>query len=74
MQVSNIQNIPAGDFEIVLGAHPVLIKNITQDEVQVQVKLCKMASFVTTTFYPGWNPELVVALKAVSANTLQYGN
>ena len=32
LQVSNIQNIPSGDFEIVLGAHPVLIKNITQDE------------------------------------------
>lgn len=74
LQVSYIQDIPAGNFKVVTGAHPVLVKNITQDEVKVQVKLCKMDSFVTTVLYPGWNPELIVAINNVPANTLQYGN
>lgn len=74
LQVSSIGDIPAGEFSIVKGQYPFLVKNITQDEVTVQVKLCKMDTYVSTVLYPGWNPELIISIKGVPANTLQYGN
>lgn len=74
LQVSWLKDMPAGNWKGVPGSYPVLVKNITQDEVLVQVKLCKGDDFVTTVLYPGWNPELIVAINNVPANTLQYGN
>lgn len=74
LQVSRLYDIPAGNWSLLPGANPVLVKNVTQDEVKVQVKLCGMDTFVSTVLYPGWNPELIIAINNVPANTLQYGN
>lgn len=74
LQVSKLKNVPAGDFFIGKGRNPVLIKNITDDNITIETRLYNDTDFVTTVFYPGWNPELVAELKNVTANTLQYGN
>ena len=74
LQVSVLEDIPAGDFKVPKGHDHVLIKNITDDIIECQVKLVKNADYVTTALYPGWNPELVVAIKNVPAKSLQYGN
>ena len=52
----------------------MLIKNITDDIIECQVKLVRNADYVTTALYPGWNLELVIAIKNVPAKSLQYGN
>lgn len=74
LQVSKLKNVPAGDFFIGKGRNPVLIKNITDDNITIETRLYNDTDFVTTVFYPGWNPELVAELKNVTVNTLQYGN
>ena len=74
LQVSILKNIPSGDFKVAKGHNPVLIKNITDDNVECQVKLVRSEDYITTIFYPGWNPELVVEIKNVPDKTLQYGN
>lgn len=74
LQVSLLKDIPAGDFQISQGQNPALIKNITNTDLVLEVKLARNSDYVSTVFYPGWNPELVVAIKGVTENTLQYGN
>lgn len=74
LQISKLKDIPAGDFSIGKGNNPVLIKNITDNNITIQARLYSDTDFVTTIFYPGWNLELVAELKGVTANTLQYGN
>ena len=32
-----------------------------------------MNEFITTTITPGWNPEIIEAIKVNTDNTLQYG-
>ena len=48
---------------------------ITEDNVTVEVLLKDSeGQYVSTVFYPGWNPELVIGIKAVPESTLQVGN
>lgn len=70
LQVSKLNNVPAGNFEPGIMC---LLKNITEENLTVQVRPAGQADFVTTVLYPGWNVELVNAVKGVTANTLQYG-
>lgn len=70
LQVSRISDLQAGDVEIGLTC---LLKNITDENLTVQVRPAGQTDFVTTVLYPGWNVELVNAVKGVTANTLQYG-
>ena len=75
LQVSRLYLLPAGDFELPYGSNAVLVKNITEDNVTVEVLLKDSeGQYVSTVFYPGWNPELVIGIKAVPENTLQVGN
>lgn len=75
LQVSRLYLLPAGDFELPYGSNAVLVKNITDDNVTVEVLLKDSeGQYVSTVFYPGWNPELVIGIKAVPENTLQVGN
>jgi len=75
LQVSRLSLLPAGDFELPYGSNAVLVKNITEDNVTVEVLLKDSeGQYVSTVFYPGWNPELVIGIKAVPENTLQVGN
>ena len=75
LQVSRLYLLPAGDFELPYGSNAVLVKNITDDNVTVEVLLKDSeGQYISTVFYPGWNPELVIGIKAVPENTLQVGN
>lgn len=71
LQVSHIKNIDAA--ALIDFGRPVLIKNLSDKIVLLEVILAD-GSTVTTTMYPGWNPELVYGVKNVVANTLQYGH
>ena len=75
LQVSRLYLLPAGDFELPYGSNAVLVKNITDDNVTVEVLLKDSeGQYVSTVFYPGLNPELVIGIKAVPESTLQVGN
>lgn len=76
LQISEIGNIPTGEFSIddTRGDKlPFLVKNITEDPITVEVILAGMETAVTTVFYAGWNVELVKQVNNAQANTLQYG-
>lgn len=76
LQISEIGNIPTGEFSIddTQGDKlPFLVKNITEDPIEVEVILAGMETPVTTVFYAGWNVELVKQVNNAQANTLQYG-
>ncbi|QIG59131.1 hypothetical protein crAss002_21 [Bacteroides phage crAss002] len=55
------------------GKEPFLLKNITEDPIQVEVVLAGMEEPITTTIYSGWNVELVKQVNNAVADTLQYG-
>lgn len=74
MQVSRLFSIPAGDFEVTDRYYPVLIKNITDQNVTLEVLLADSSEYISTSIYPGWNPELIIGIKNVPGNTLQAGN
>ena len=74
LQVSRLSLLPAGDFELPYGSNAVLVKNITEDNVTVEVLLKDSeGQYVSTVFYPGWNPELVIGIVG-EVTGLQYGN
>lgn len=70
LQVSQLFAIPAGDFDY---EEAFLLKNITDDELTLEILPADQEEYIQTVIYPGWNPELVVAVKNVVANTLQMG-
>lgn len=75
LQVSRLWLLPKGNFELSKGSSPVLIKNITENNITVEVLLKDSEGvYVSTVLYPGWNPELVVGIRNVPENTLQAGN
>mgnify|MGYP006922251491 FL=1 len=55
------------------GKEPFLLKNITEDPIQVEVVLAGMEEPITTVLYSGWNVELVKQVNNAQADTLQYG-
>lgn len=69
-QVRHLQNIPAGDFE---QKAPFLVKNITEENISVEVLPYGQSDYIRTILYPGWNPEIFRGVKGVTANQLQYG-
>lgn len=50
-----------------------LLKNITEDNISIEIRPAGQDEYITTVLYPGWNVELCNAVKGVTANTLQYG-
>ena len=70
LQVSVLQDIPEGNFS---PGRPFVVKNITDDAILASVRPVNQENFVTTQIYPGWNPELLIAIEDVEADTLQYG-
>lgn len=71
-QVSVLNNVPEGDFSLPTGVY-FLLKNITDEDITLEVKTADNKDFVSTKIYPGWNPELVIAVKGAPADSLQYG-
>lgn len=58
-----------------LSNEPFAIKNLGEEPVDLEVKLVGMDDFITTTFYQGWNIELVVEVRNVPAEArIQGGN
>jgi hypothetical protein len=70
LQVSRLLNVPAGEFEPGLM---FLLKNITDENITVEIRPAGQEEYISTILYPGWNVELVNAVKGVTDNTLQYG-
>jgi hypothetical protein len=77
LQISIMGNVAAvAEFSISDGMgskEPFLLKNITEDPIQVEVVLAGMEEPITTVLYSGWNVELVKQVNNAQADTLQYG-
>lgn len=74
-QVAHMGVIPSGDFNITISGkkQPFLIKNITEDNVEVEIVPAGQTESITTVLYPGWNVEIVNQINNAPADTLQYG-
>lgn len=74
-QVAHMGTIPSGKFNITVSGQkqPFLIKNITEDNVKVEIVPAGQTKAVTTVLYPGWNVEIVNQVNNAPADTLQYG-
>ena len=44
---------------------PVLLKNITDEEIVCEVLLPNNDEYTQTILYPGWNPELIVGIRGI---------
>lgn len=55
------------------GLQSFNIKNIGSDPITLKVMLAGMDEYVDTTFYPGWNPEIVIKIETNNESDLQYG-
>lgn len=73
-QVARMGTIPSGNFNITVSGkkQPFLIKNITEDNVEVEIVHAGQTEAVTTVLYPGWNVEIVNQVNNAPADTLQY--
>lgn len=72
IQVSILDNVPGGNFTSP-KSRPVLLKNISGEDIDVEIRPAGMSTFITTVLCPGWNPELVTGVKGATEGTLQYG-
>lgn len=70
IQISKLGPVTTGNFS---QSTPFLLKNITDENLTVEVQLANMPSTITTVLYPGWNPELVIKVNNAVADQLQYG-
>lgn len=70
LQIAKIHGIPSGNFN---PGIPFLVKNITEDNISIQIRPAGQEDFIETVLYPGWNVELISEIKGVQENTLQYG-
>lgn len=70
LQVSVLHNVTAGNF---FPGVKFLIKNITEETITIEIRPSGQKEFISTTLYPGWNPEICEEIKAATAGTLQYG-
>lgn len=75
LQVSFMRDVPAqGSDDVFKTGAQFLVKNITDSELSLEVRLRGAGDYITTKFYPGWNPEIVQEIKgAVTADTIQIG-
>lgn len=70
LQVSKMKKIPAGNYT---QDEPFLIKNITDNNITLQVLLADDDDYIENIIYPGWNPELVKGIKGVKDNNILIG-
>lgn len=58
-------DISTDNFKLANGVYMFNIKNDSEIPVVLSVQLAGMpeGEFVSTTFYPGWNPEIVKAVQ-----------
>lgn len=74
-QVTRMGTIPLGNFNITISGQkqPFLIKNITEDNVEVEIVPAGQTAAIITVLYPGWNVEIVNQVNNAPDDTLQYG-
>lgn len=72
IQIAYMAEVASLPFERESG---FLIKNDSEDPVELEVSLVGMATneFVTTIFDPGWNPEIVRAIKSGDVTNIKWG-
>jgi hypothetical protein len=72
--MGTIANLAVADFALA-GSALFMLKNDGPAQVELQVKLANSADWITTKFDPGWNPEILKAVKTnASADiNLKYG-
>lgn len=71
VQIGNLWDIKDG----FISNEPFAIKNCEESSIELEVKLVSMDDFILTTFYPGWNIELVVEVRNVPSGVrIQGGN
>lgn len=68
LQIAHLKNI-SGDYR---QMPPFVIKNLGEEAIELEVcMVSEPEDYIKTTFDPGWNPELIVAVK--DAENLQIG-
>lgn len=70
-----IDKLDVSSFKL-KGGHSFNIKNEGGAPVILQVKLAAMDEFISTSFAPGWNPEIVREVKqdvSLASVELKYG-
>lgn len=75
LQISIMGNVTGANFSIPDGRggqEPFLLKNITEDNITVNVILVGMDDPIETVVFPGWNVELVKEV-VTAVEGLQYG-
>lgn len=73
LQISKLGNISGTEFSLPNG-EAFLVKNTSADVVTLKVQLSGMTEPIETSFYPGWNPELVTKIVEITDSiSLQYG-
>ena len=74
VQIGELWNI-SGDYFATepFATEPFAIKNISEDNLMLTVRLYGMTEFIKTVFYPGWNIELVCEIKGAPAGMIQGG-
>lgn len=67
--MGEINNVP---FSMRTG---FLIKNDSDEPIELEVNLLGMdpAVYITTSFSPGWNPELIREVKSGDVSNIKYG-
>lgn len=70
LQVSSVYDVPQGDFD---PGRVFLLKNITEEDLQVTIVPAAQDEQIVTTLQSGWNPELVKKVIGAPENSLQYG-
>lgn len=72
IQIAYMAAVPETPFAVESG---FLIKNDSDEPVELEVSLLNMApnEFVTTSFEPGWNPEIVRAIKSGDVSNIKWG-
>lgn len=70
LQAGVLKDVPAGDFN---PGFYFLIKNITDENISIEVRPAGQSETVTTVLYPGWNPEIYAEVKGATSGQLQYG-
>lgn len=67
-------DISTEDFSLSNGG-VFCLKNDNADSVTLEVKLPHTSEWISTVFQPGWNPEILVAVKAqAGVSNLKWGN
>lgn len=66
LQISQLKDIE-GDYE---SKSPFLIKNISGDSLQLQLKLVNNSSYIETFIDEGWNPEICEGVKGITGKGL----